>query len=249
MISCVLLTHNEEKNIIDCIESVLFCDEIVIVDDYSIDRTVELVENLKNDKVRIYKRHLENDFSSQRNFGLEKATYDWVLFIDSDERVSKALGREIQLVNTRKSDGFLLRRRDVFNGRELNHGEVGSVKLVRLARKGSGLWRGKVHEEWQVTGKISTLTNPLFHYPHQTVREFLKEIDFYSTVRAQELFEKKVKARAINIILYPKAKFFLNYIVKQGFKDGIEGLVYGLMMSFHSFLVRAKSYLLTRKNE
>jgi hypothetical protein len=114
------------------------------------------------------------------------------------------------------------------------------MKLLRLARKDSGMWQGKVHEEWIVEGVTDTFENYLIHYPHQTVSEFLTEINLYTTIRAKELFEAQEKASILKIVVYPKAKFVQNYFFRLGFLDGIEGLVQAILMSFHSFLVRAK---------
>ena len=244
-LSVVILTKNEENNILDCLESIKSLDEIIIIDDYSEDRTLEIVKKFDNE-IKIFKRAVEKDFSAQRNFGLNKASFEWVLFIDADERVSEALASEIsnfhfQIPNNVK--GFYIKRRDVMWGRELKYGETRNVKLLRLARRDAGRWVGKVHEVWNIDGKIGELDNGLIHYPHQTIREFLSEISLYSSIRAKELHEKRIKVSALDVIFYPKAKFFLNYFLKLGFLDGLPGLIVTFMMSFHSFLVRSKLWL------
>ena len=129
----------------------------------------------------------------------------------------------------------------------LNHGESGNIKLLRFGKKHSGVWVGKVHEEWQVDGKKGELGSFLLHYPHQTLNEFLTEINFYSTLRANELYEKKITVSYLDLLKYPVAKFLLNYFLKLGFLDKMEGLMFALMMSFHSFLVRGKLWLLWQK--
>lgn len=251
MLSVVILTKNEEKNIIDCLETVNWADEVIIVDDNSIDRTIEIIEGLENKKIKIYKNTLDGDFSKQRNFGLSKCTKKWVLFVDSDERVTPQLREEINslIINgVEKYDGYFIKRVDFMWGKMLRHGETGNIKLLRLIKKGKGVWLGDVHESIQVDGKVDSLENPLYHFPHQNVNDFLAEVNFYSTLRAKELYRKKVKSSALDIILYTKGKFLLNYVVKLGFLDGIEGIVFALMMSFHSFLVRSKLWLLWQKN-
>jgi hypothetical protein len=109
-----------------------------------------------------------------------------------------------------------------------------------MARKNSGSWQGRVHECWLVEGKTETFENPLMHYPHPTVSQFLSEINFYTTLRAKELLDKGEKVSLLKIIFYPKAKFIQNYFLRLGFLDGQPGLVQAVLMSFHSFLVRAK---------
>src|SRR6266403_1392760 len=248
MISAVILTKNDEQNIKACLESISWCDEIIIIDDNSIDKTVDIA---KKSRAKIVSRQLNHNFAEQRNFGLEKAKGDWILLVDADDRISSALWYEIMAVTNEPivhNDGFYLKRRDYMWGKELRYGEMGNVRLIRLARKESGVWQGKVHEEWKVKGKILTLINPLKHYPHQTVKEFLSEINYYSDLRAKELYKKKVKASWFTILLYPKAKFVVNYFFKAGFLDGLPGFICALMMSLHSFLVRGKLWLLWQQN-
>lgn len=248
MISAVILTKNEEENIESCIKGLRWCDEVLVIDDNSTDKTKKLAESLG---ARVLVNDLKNDFSQQRNFGLSKAKGDWVFFVDADERVSESLTFEITSSLLQKDtdfiNGFCMRRIDTMWGKQLLHGENGNVRLVRLARKNAGQWVGDVHEEWKVKGKIVELKNPLFHFPHQTVAEFLTEINYYTTIRAQELYKKRVKVHVWDIILYPKAKFIVNFILKLGFLDGIPGLVVAMLMSFHSYLVRGKLWLLWQK--
>lgn len=251
MISVIILTKNEEKNIIDCLETVSWVDEIIIVDDNSTDRTIEIVKNLENRKIKIYSRSLNEDFSAQRNFGLSKTTKKWVLFIDADERVSSELHEELNalIINSKENtkDGYFLKRKDFMWGNMLKHGETGNISILRFAKKDSGVWIGKVHEVWTIEGAKGDLESNLLHYPHQSIDEFLKEINFYSTIRAKELYDKKVKVKRLDLLTYPLGKFLLNFILKLGFMDKIDGLIFSLMMSFHSFLVRSKLWLLWQK--
>jgi len=252
MISAVILTKNEEKNIYDCLESISWVDEIVVVDDNSLDRTVDVIRKYSS-KVKIFKNYLNGDFSVQRNFALSKTTKDWVLFVDADERISKELREEINIVligekNNPKNKGFYIPRKDIMWGRILKHGETGNIKLLRLAKRDAGVWLGKVHEEWVIDGRVGELDGKIIHYPHQTINQFLNEINFYTTIRAKELYEKKTNTSSRDLILYPNGKFFVNYFLKLGFLDGIEGLVVSILMSFHSYLVRAKLWSYYQKS-
>ena len=249
MISAVILTKNEEQNIEKCLESVKWCDEIIVVDDNSSDKTIEIA---KKYKTTIYHHPLNNDFSAQRNFGLSKAKNEWALFIDSDEIVSDALAYEISNAvglkdqDLRPFNGFYIKRVDFMWGKELKYGETGSVKLLRLAKKDAGVWVGMAHEKWKIDGSVGKLINPLKHFPHKTLDEFLKEINFYTEIRAMELKNKNIKAFFWSILLYPLGKFALNYLLRRGFLDGMQGLVFAIVMSFHSFLVRGKLWLKKR---
>lgn len=252
MISIVILTHNEEKNILDCLETVSWADEIILLDDNSVDRTVEIAKAQQLKNLKVFEHSLNGDFAAQRNFALLHAQNEWVLFIDTDERVTAELRTEINdLIIEEKEqpvfNGMYLKRVDFMWGKLLKHGETGNIKLLRLARKTAGKWVGKVHEIWEISGETDTLENQLNHYPHPTISEFLQEINFYTTLRAKELLEKGEKSSLLKIIVYPKAKFVQNYFLRLGFLDGLEGLVQAILMSFHSFLVRAKLWTYSNK--
>lgn len=253
MISAVVIVKDEEKNIVDCLEGILFCDEIIIIDDNSQDRTTEILERYKRDhlKVKVFQRELDNDFAAQRGFGVSKTTNDWIFFVDADERITGDLANEIKenITSNTTQGGFLIPRIDFIWGKQLRHGETGNIKLLRLFNKKKGNIKGKVHETWETKSEVGRLISPILHYPHPTISHFLKEINFYTDLRAKELYDKGVKSNFLSIILYPKGKFFVNYFIKRGFLDGTAGLVHALLMSFHSFLVKGKLYLLWQKNK
>lgn len=257
-ISAVILTKNEEKNIERCLRSLDFCDEIIIVDDYSTDKTLEIVNKvfkvIKFIKYRIFERKINNDFAEQRNFGLSKATNDWVLFIDADEEISEELKKEIIGLDPRlhrnNTNAYFLKRRDYFWNQELKFGEVKKVRdqgIVRLVKKGSGTWMGDVHEVFHTADNIGKLNGFINHYPHPTLKEFINDINHYSDIRAEELFDREAVTNIFEIIFFPFGKFIYNYFFNLGFLDGPAGFAYSFMMSFHSFLVRSKLYQLTNK--
>lgn len=245
-ITAIILVKNEKEYIARCIKSVVFCDEILVINDNSTDGTIEIINNLGNKKVKIMTHSLNNNFSAQRNFGISKAKNEWILFVDSDEVISDALAYEISSAitlkdqNLRSFNGFYIKRSDFIWGKQLKYGETGNINLLRLGRNGFGLWKGMAHETWKIEGLIGKLVNPLLHFPHKSLDEFLNEINFYTDIRAKELKDKRVKIFFWSIILYPLGKFIVNYIFKRGFLDGIHGLIFAIIMSFHSFLVRGK---------
>lgn len=264
-ISAVVLTKNEEKNIERCLRSISFCDEIIIIDDYSIDNTLKKIQNLKS-KILIFQRKLNNDFAQQRNFGLSKVSNDWILFVDADEEVSEELRnginsldphlpgyRTVPGLHGNDTSAYFLRRRDYFWNQEMKFGEVKKVReqgIVRLVKKNSGKWMGRVHEEFKIKNlelRIGKLNGFINHYPHQTLKEFINDINNYSSTRAEELFNRGIRTNVLEIIFFPFGKFIYNYFLNIGFLDGPAGFTYAFMMSFHSFLVRAKLYQLTRK--
>lgn len=248
-LSVIILTKNEEKNILDCLETVLWADQIIIVDDNSEDRTLEIAKSQNIKHLEIVRSNLQADFSRQRNYVLSQAKHEWVMYVDADERVTDGLRREIndfliEEKNEPKFEGMYIKRKDMLWGKLLRHGETGNINLLRFAKKDAGKWQGRVHEKWVVEGKIDIFENYILHLPHQTVAEFLQEINFYTSIRATELFEQNQKTSLLQIIFYPKAKFLVNYFLKLGFLDGLEGLVFAILMSLHSFLVRGKLWLL-----
>lgn len=247
MLSAVVLTKNEEKNIKECLKCLNFCDEILVIDDYSSDETIKEIKNF-NLELKIFQRHLDNNFASQRNFGLGKAKGDWILFVDADERISAELAAEIRAKSSKLKaqssiNGFYLKRQDRFLGKWLKYGETASVKLLRLARKDCGQWQGKIHEVWQVKGKIGELKNPLLHKRDLTIAQFLERINFYSSIRSQELYQRGCRTNMCLVTAYPLAKFLQNYFLRFGFLDGVAGFIMAGMMSLHSFLVRGKLWI------
>jgi len=241
----IVLTKNEEKNIKRALVSLSFCDEILVVDDESSDKTVQIAASMGAIMIR---HKLNNNFSAQRNFALQKSRGDWILFLDADEQVSSELKEEIVSLiknKTLKNVSYYIKRRDYFWGRELYYGDTVHVRskgLIRLMKKNSGSWVSPVHETFRSFAPIGQLEGYINHYPHQNVREFLQDINHYSTLRAKELFKKGITTNIILILLYPFGKFFWTYFFQLGFLDGPAGFIYAFMMSFHSFLVRAKLY-------
>ncbi|MGD0523043.1 MAG: glycosyltransferase family 2 protein [Candidatus Microgenomates bacterium] len=250
MLSVVILTKNEEKNIRKLLGSLSPADEIIVVDDNSTDKTTYIVDQLSHTgcvKAKVFTRSLHEDFAAQRNYGLEKAHGDWVLFIDADEEVSKPLMNEIiQLVNNSllKTEGYYVLRQDYLWGRTLIGTEAGRTKLLRLIKKGKGKWVRRVHEYLIAPGNTTTLKNRLIHYPHQTLSEFLASINYYSTIHAQENQSEHKKSTLFKIMFYPLLKFINNYIILGGYQDDGQGFVVSLMMSLHSFLSWSKLWLM-----
>lgn len=244
MISSVVLTHNDEQTIARTLSSLSWCDELIVIDDCSHDKTMEIV---KQYNVLTFTKPLNGDFAAQRNFGLSKATNEWIFFVDSDEVVSEALQKEIQRVIKHPNvSGYMVRRLDTMFGRVLKYGEAGNIRLLRLAKKGMGTWKRSVHETWNIQGEVGVLQNPLFHFPHPDVAQFLDEINNYSSLHAKVLYKEGIRSTFWQILMYPLIKFKINYILRLGFLDGMPGMIVAVMMSFHSFLARSKLYLLSK---
>lgn len=195
------------------------------------------------------------DFAAARNIELAKANTPWVLFVDSDEKITGELKYEIlEAIKSNDFDAYYIPRLDSFLGRELLHGETGKAKFIRLARKDFGHWIRPVHEVWVPVGarrgssaKIGILHNPILHSPHPTISSFLEKINKYSTIDAEYRYKAGIKSNMFKIWMYPFAKFKFNYFFKLGFLDGVPGTIMAIMMSFHSYLTWTKLYLLWHK--
>lgn len=248
-ISAVILAKNEEATISDAIASASFCNEVLVVDDGSTDQTADLSAQA-GAKVNPYP--VGRDFSKARRYAQERAAGDYVLFLDADERISSQLKRELEVFMKAKEkensfNAYYIKRRDFWWGRELRFGETLAARtrgIIRLVRKNTGKWTGLVHEEFMPDGTVGSFGSFIDHYPHPTLKEFITHVNVYSSMRARQLYGQKKKTNIFEICLFPFAKFLLTYVLFLGFLDGAPGFAYSFLMSFHSFLVRSKLYLL-----
>ncbi|MDZ7586274.1 MAG: glycosyltransferase family 2 protein, partial [Patescibacteria group bacterium] len=231
-LSAIILTKDgNDLKFKKAVESVSFADEVLVV----------------KEKFPV------TDFSEVRNRALESAKGEWVLFVDSDEVVTKELGDEI--LQASGMTGYKLRRRDRFLGKWLKYGETANIRLLRLAKKNAGRWTRPVHEVWKVEGITGELKNPLLHYAHDSVEGMVEKLDRYSGMETEYKL-KMVKMAGMakwliifQLIFFPIGKFIQNYILRLGFLDGMEGFIHAGMMSGHSFLVRGKQLSFLRKQE
>lgn len=240
MLTIAIIAKNEEKNINKALSSASFADETIVIDNKSTDNTVKAANKFSP---KIFSNN-SNSFSDLRNQALEESSNDWVFFLDADEFITDDL-RESILKNIGASDflSFRVKRRDFFMGKYLKHGEVQKEYnhgIVRLVKKNSGKFEGLVHESWCGKGTIGALQGFLDHNSHESIAEFLNKINYYSSIRAKEMSSKGERFNILKLLFFPFGKFIYTYFIKLGFLDGPQGFIYSFMMSFHSFLVRAK---------
>lgn len=241
-VSVIVLTHNNEAIIENCLTSLLWSDDLCIIDDYSMDDTLKIASKFP---ARIFQRKLNDDFSQQRNYALSIAKNIWVLFVDADEVVSGELVKEIKsgIVNPRYF-GYKVSRIDIQDQRRMRYGEFLNFQVIRLAKRSAGKWVGAIHETWDIRGIVGTFRSPLLHYHSGGIQNFLTKVNHYSSIRARELHAEKKKSSFKSVLFFPIGKMFFNYFLKFGFLDGIPGLINAIAMSFYTFLVRAKLWLL-----
>ncbi|OGK17543.1 hypothetical protein A3D80_04585 [Candidatus Roizmanbacteria bacterium RIFCSPHIGHO2_02_FULL_40_13b] len=249
MITTVILSSSEDSFTKKLRDSLSFCDEILTIpvdDDFSSARN-EGMKKAKNDWVLFIDsdEELSNELSVILDRRLKAAgigSPDSIATLQNDKDVIPAKAG----IHNDKIIAYYMKRRDFFWGKELKYGETHSARttgIIRLVKKGSGKWVGAVHEQFKSTGETGHLNGFINHYPHQSIAEFLKSINKYSTIRALELHKQGTRTNVFQIVLYPFGKFWYTYGIKLGFLDGPAGFVYSFMMSFHSFLVRSKLFL------
>ena len=251
-ITLLLLTHNSSEDITNNFKWLDKCkiiNEIIAIDDFSIDKTLQSLKKLESNsrRVEIFQHALSNNFSSQRTYGLKKATNNWILWLDPDEAPSRELITFIKKFNHPQYENYAFKREDIFIGHKLNWGETGNVHFTRLFNKNFGKFEHPVHEIWSSNKDIHTFDLVIDHSSHKTLSSFFTKINLYSTIRANELKEQGTKSGLFSIIIYPTAKFIQNYFFRFGFLDSTAGIIFALGMSFHSFLVRAKLWHLSQQ--
>lgn len=186
---------------------------------------------MKNYSIVTLNKKNITDFAEERNKLLKKSKTEWVLFVDSDETISKKLQREVEDAIKRPGiSGYYINRKNYFLGKY-----AGTDRILRLARKGSGKWERAVHETWNVKGNIGELRNPIVHDTADTVSQVVEKMNRYSTLHAEANIEEGKKSGLFKIIFYPKAKFLQSLLAGRGF-------VFSMLQSFHSFLGWAKQW-------
>jgi glycosyltransferase involved in cell wall biosynthesis len=244
-VSAVIITYNEEKNIRRCLESLKFADEIIVVDSESKDKTVSIAREYTG-KIYIQKWL---GFARQRKFTCKLASSEWVLIIDADEMVTPELAEEInkKIDAFPEIDGYWIKRRSKFLGRWIEHAWQPDW-VLRLFKKEKGIIEEKqVHEGVSLKGETSRLKGKIEHYPFENLSHNLKKLDTYTTLSAFEM-EKKGKAGILMKLLFsPVLGFFKFYIIKQGFRDGIPGLILSVIHSFYIFIKYAKYWEMKNK--
>lgn len=234
-ISAIIIAGNEEKNIADCLESVRWADEIVVVNSESTDRTVEIAKRY-TDKVFI--RRWEG-YAAQKAFSLEKASNEWVLSLDADERISPELLDEIKALDFSRADGFYIPRRNYFLNKVIRSCGWSPDYQLRLFRKSkTKMTDRQVHEGFTVDGKRSRLKGELIHYTHTSIAATLRKINEYSTLEAEEK-SARIHVTGIKIFFKPLWAFFQHFIIRKGFTDG----AHGLMVSIIHAMTKTQVYM------
>ena len=240
-ISATIIVYNEEINIAAVCETVAWADEIIIVDSDSTDRTIEIARNYTD---KIFNRPFRG-YKDKHEFADSQTTGDWIFWIDADERVSPELRESIE--NVRRSDpatlpdGFRIARRTNYLGRWIGHSGWYPDYQMRLYRKAASYWDGvSPHETARVRGRVETLPGQFFHYTIRDLSEHHRVLDEYTTLAAEYHLKKNKRISGIQLFLLSIAAFIRTYLVKQGFRDGVPGLIIAMFTAYSVFLKYAK---------
>lgn len=241
-ISACIIAFNEAGRIADCLASLSFCDEVVVVDSHSTDATVALAEAAG---ARVLQRRFEG-FRSQKDFAVQQARHDWVLCLDADERVSDALRASIEQARDAGfpgMHGYRFARLSSYFGRFLRHGNAYPDRVLRLFDRRCGGWRGKreVHEAASVEGQVGTLRGDLIHYPYRSLQQQLAKTEKYARMMAEHEFARGKRATLAKLVLAPAWRFWRGLVLRGGFRDGWHGLVYAYVRANY---VRQKTIML-----
>lgn len=235
-ISALIIAKNEQLMIANCIKSLKWCDEIIVIDDGSVDDTREIAESY-GAKVISFKH---SSFSRLREEALKRATSEWVVYIDVDERVTPTLAKEIMVnIETSHAQVFRLCRENIYFGRKFKWGGWQDDCLERVFEKSSLLgWSGDVHESPNYQGDLIDLKTKLLHFTHRdTVSGLLKSAS-WTPIEAQELFKSGLaQVTFFTILRKGMMEFFRRAILKRGYKDGMPGLVEALIQGINRVLV------------
>lgn len=237
-IAAIIIAHNEAGMIVNCLDTLGWCDEVIVVDDNSSDTTRELAERWGARVV-----NGEGGFPELRNAGLAATKADWIVYIDADERVTPSLAREIkQAMSSDSISAYGISRRNILYGHQLTHGGWGDDVVVRLFRRSHlKKWAGDVHEHAEIEGETAVLKENLWHLTHRNVIEGLRKTIMWTPVEAQLLAEATSKPISpVTLVRKMVMEVVRRIILKQGYRDGTAGWVEALIQGANKLLVYAQ---------
>jgi glycosyltransferase involved in cell wall biosynthesis len=247
MLSVIVITKNEERNIRACLDSVTWANEVVVVDSGSTDNTITIAKEFTS---KVYLRTWKG-FSAAKNYALQQATGEWVLWLDADERVTPELQNEIQTVieaDQKDIAAYSMPRKANFLGSWINHCGWYPGRVVRLFRRTSGVFPDtKVHEHLEVKGHIGRLSSDLLHYTDPDLFHYYEKYNRYTSLAAEELIAREKRFHLGKLIFNPLWIFIKMYILRLGFLDGISGLILCTCSANYVFTKYAKLWELSKQ--
>lgn len=239
-----IITKNEEKNLTDCLRSVSFADEIIVVDSRSTDNTVAIARDFS---CRVFVEDWKGD-GPQKNSAIDKCSHEWVLIVDADERIPAETCAEIRkrIHEDHSADAYSFPRKNYFHGRWIRHCGWWPDRIIRLVKKSKGRYRSITHGIWATSGTLVKTHTPIEHFSFSSYSDMLKIMEGRSTDMAKELFDAGKRVNAVTPFLHGLSMFIQIYMIKRGFLDGFDGFVIAITRAGGSFLKYAKLLELQR---
>jgi glycosyltransferase involved in cell wall biosynthesis len=247
-VSVTIITLNEGANIDDCLASVAWADDIVVVDSHSTDDTVE---RAKSRGARVIVRDWPGSYADQKNFAAAEARHDWILSVDADERVTPALAAEIRAAVATGAEiaGYRVPRVTWHLQRWIRTTDWYPDYQLRLYDRRRATWPPRlVHESVRADGRVAYLTNDLQHFAYRDIAHHHEVMNRYTTLAAQQMREQGRRAGLLDVVVHPPAAFLRNYVLKRGFLDGLPGFIISVMNAHYVFLKFAKLWELQRRS-
>lgn len=246
-ISCAVVVRNEERNIRDCLESAKWMDEIIVVDAYSTDRTVEIAKEFTP---KVFQRSWKG-FGDQKNYATDQATCQWVFILDADERITPELRQKMENILASAGDlravAFYVPRRNFYYGKWIRNAGCYPDYQLRLFRKGVGrLDDAEPHNRFVFKGQAERLDQPLDHYTERTVKDRFLKLKNFTTLAAKEKAKTKTSVSALDLLIRPVFTFYKYYVRRKGFRDGLHGYLLCAFASMYTFVKYAKLWDMTR---
>jgi glycosyltransferase involved in cell wall biosynthesis len=237
-ISVAIITKNEEANIRECLESIQWADEVVVVDSGSTDQTLEICRQYR---AQVFQEEWKG-YARQKNSAIAKTRNSWVLSLDADERVPVELREEIAGISASKGlEGYFIARKNFFLGSWIKHCGWYPDYNLRLFRKGQGHFQEReVHERVEIEGETGRLRHPLEHHTYRSLSDFIQRLDRYSNLAAREMEKEGRRFRRTDLFFRPPATFLQMYLLQAGFLDGYLGFLLSVLYSFYTFTKYSK---------
>jgi glycosyltransferase involved in cell wall biosynthesis len=236
-VSGVITSFNEEHNIADCIESLLWCDEIIVVDSYSNDKTAEIAQEY--DKVRFFQRTYYGA-GAQKNWAMQHVQNDWIFLLDSDERCTPELRREVEelLADGPEQTAFMMNRNVYILGKRIRFSGWQHDRVARLFRKGFAYYENRrVHSVLHTTGETPILDNAIEHYMvERSFDEYAFRLAKYGYWNAAQCWRDGDRTSALEVLLRPAWRFARTYFLQLGILDGSLGIVFCLLQSYSTYM-------------
>ncbi len=239
-LSVVIITYNEQQNIQACLDSVRWADEIVVVDCFSTDDTVKACLEYTQ---KVFQRPWPG-YGMQKNFGIEQATYEWILILDADERITEMLRDEIKEMMSQEnmeSVGYHIPRRNFWYGKWIRWAGMYPDYQLRLFKKSAGRYNDvAVHENLILNGPTAHLNNSMDHFTERLVSDHFKKFSRYTSYAAVEKAKARKNVFWTDLIFNHIATFLKSFCVRQGFREGVHGVIIGVFAAMYTFVKYAK---------